>query len=73
MPGIGELLILLAIVLVIFGARKLPGVGDALGRTIGNFRRSALGRDEVEVGDGRSGRPEIEPTADARGRSGPHS
>jgi sec-independent protein translocase protein TatA len=49
MPGMGELLIILVIVLLIFGAGKLPAIGDALGRSIKNFRRSAGGQDEIEV------------------------
>ena len=49
MPGATELLIVLAIVLLIFGAGKLPAIGDALGRSIKNFRRSASGGDELEV------------------------
>lgn len=49
MPGMGELLIILLIVLLIFGAGKLPAIGDALGRSIKNFKRSATGQDEIEV------------------------
>ena len=49
MPGMGELLIILVIVLLIFGAGKLPAIGDALGRSIKNFKRSATGQDEIEV------------------------
>jgi sec-independent protein translocase protein TatA len=49
MPGMGELLIILVIVMLIFGAGKLPAIGDALGRSIKNFRRSAQGNDELEV------------------------
>jgi len=49
MPGIPELLIILLIVLLIFGAGKLPMIGDALGRSIKNFKRSASGNDEIEV------------------------
>jgi len=49
MPGMGELLIILLIVLLIFGAGKLPAIGDALGRSIKNFKRSATGADEIEV------------------------
>lgn len=41
MPGMGELLIIFAIVLVVFGANKLPGIGDALGRSIKNFKRAS--------------------------------
>src|SRR3984885_4710506 len=45
MPGMGELIVILLIVLVVFGANKLPGIGDALGRSIKNFKR-ASGNDE---------------------------
>jgi len=41
MPGMGELVVILLIVLVVFGANKLPGIGDALGRSIKNFKRSS--------------------------------
>jgi len=49
MPGVPELLVILLIVLLIFGAGKLPAIGDALGRSIKNFKRSAAGGDEIEV------------------------
>ena len=39
--GMGELLVILVIVLLIFGAGKLPQIGDAFGRAIKNFRNSA--------------------------------
>jgi sec-independent protein translocase protein TatA len=38
--GIWELLLILLIVVVIFGAGKLPQLGDALGKSIRNFKRS---------------------------------
>lgn len=50
MPGIGELIIILVIILIVFGAGKLPQIGDALGRSIRNFKRSSSGKEEVEVG-----------------------
>ena len=37
-PGMGELLIILVIVLVIFGAGKLPQVGRSLGDAISEFK-----------------------------------
>jgi sec-independent protein translocase protein TatA len=43
--GWQELLILLVIVLVIFGAGKLAGVGGALGRSVKEFRTEAGGDD----------------------------
>ena len=48
MPGMGELIIILLIVLVVFGANKLPGIGDALGRSIKNFKK-ASSSDEKEL------------------------
>ena len=47
MPGMGELLVILLIVLLVFGAGKLPGIGSSLGRAISNFRRGAR-EDEPE-------------------------
>ena len=49
MPGVPELLVILLIVLLVFGAGKLPAIGDALGRSIKNFRRASSGADEIEV------------------------
>lgn len=49
MPGMGELLVILLIVLLIFGAGKLPQIGESLGRSIKNFKRSSSGDDEIEV------------------------
>jgi sec-independent protein translocase protein TatA len=46
--GMSELLIILVIVMVIFGAGKLPELGGALGKGIKNFRSAAEGRDEID-------------------------
>jgi sec-independent protein translocase protein TatA len=45
--GIGELIVIFLIVLVIFGAGKLPAIGDALGRSIKNFKKATNAEDEV--------------------------
>jgi sec-independent protein translocase protein TatA len=42
----GELLVILVIVLLIFGAGKLPQIGDALGQSIRNFKKAANGGDQ---------------------------
>ena len=47
--GVPELLIILVIVLLIFGAGKLPQIGDALGKSIRNFKRSSSGTDKDAV------------------------
>jgi sec-independent protein translocase protein TatA len=51
MFGIGatELMILLAIVLVVFGARRLPELGSGVGRAIKNFKAGLSGKDEIDV------------------------
>ncbi len=51
MPGMGELVIILLIVLVVFGANKLPGIGDALGRSIKNFKKASNTDDDKQVED----------------------
>ncbi|MEE9436870.1 MAG: twin-arginine translocase TatA/TatE family subunit [Candidatus Adiutricales bacterium] len=47
--GMWELLIILAIVLLIFGAGKLPEIGSGLGKGISNFRQSTKEAKEVDV------------------------
>lgn len=47
--GTSELLIILAIVLIVFGASKLPELGAGLGRGIRNFKKAAKGEDEIDV------------------------
>ena len=46
--GISELLVILVIILIIFGAGKLPELGDGIGRGIKNFRK-AIKTDEIDV------------------------
>lgn len=46
-PGLGELLIIFAIVLVLFGGGKLAGVGKSLGTAISEFK-SAVTEDKKE-------------------------
>ncbi|HOZ45906.1 MAG TPA: twin-arginine translocase TatA/TatE family subunit [Candidatus Hydrogenedentes bacterium] len=45
-PGLGELLIILVIVLVIFGAGKLPQVGRSLGDAISEFKEGVKPKEE---------------------------
>ena len=44
--GIWELLAVLAIILLIFGAKRLPEIGSSLGRGIRTFKSSVTGEDE---------------------------
>ena len=47
--GIGELVLILLIVLIIFGAGKLPEIGEGLGRGIRNFRKAVKMPDAIDV------------------------
>ena len=47
--GMQELLIILVLVLVIFGAKRLPEIGGGLGRAIRNFRQAASEPDEIDI------------------------
>ncbi len=46
--GWPELLLILGIVLLIFGASRLPQLGRALGKTIRGFRQSLSGEEDEE-------------------------
>jgi sec-independent protein translocase protein TatA len=47
--GVPELVIILVIVIVLFGASRLPQIGRGLGEGISNFKRSMKsGREQVD-------------------------
>ena len=47
--GTTELIIILVLVLIIFGAGKLPEIGNALGKGIRNFKKGVSQPDEIDV------------------------
>jgi sec-independent protein translocase protein TatA len=46
--GMTELIVILVIVLIIFGAKKLPQIGEGLGKGIRNFKKAAKEKEEIE-------------------------
>ena len=44
--GIWELLLVLLIILLVFGAARLPQIGEALGKAIRSFRKGFSGDDD---------------------------
>ena len=44
--GIWELLLVLLIVLLVFGATRLPQIGESLGKAIRNFRKGLSGEED---------------------------
>jgi sec-independent protein translocase protein TatA len=51
MMGIGfpELFVILLIIMIIFGAGKLPEIGSAFGNSIKNFKKSMKEADEIKA------------------------
>lgn len=47
--GMPELIIILVIILIIFGAGKLPEIGESLGKGIKGFKKASSGEDEIDV------------------------
>ena len=47
--GFTELILILAIVLIIFGAGKLPQLGEGVGRAIKGFKKSVHEGDAIEA------------------------
>jgi len=47
--GFSELLVILLIVLIIFGAGKLPQIGEGLGKAIRGFKKGLSEGDEIDI------------------------
>jgi len=62
-PGPLEIIVILVIVLVIFGPKRLPDLGRSLGRGMREFKDSVTGKDKDELPEGGAEKPE--PTAAA--------
>ena len=47
--GASELIIILIIVVILFGASRLPELGKGIGEAIKNFKKSSSAPDEIDV------------------------
>jgi sec-independent protein translocase protein TatA len=47
--GMPELIIILVIILIIFGAGKLPQIGEGIGKGIKNFKKATKDKEEIDV------------------------
>ena len=54
-PGPLELVIILGILLLVFGASKLPEIGSAVGRSMKNFKKGITSEEETVVKTKKSG------------------
>ncbi len=47
--GLTELLIILFIIILFFGAKRLPGIGSGLAKGITGFRKSFQKSDQIDI------------------------
>jgi sec-independent protein translocase protein TatA len=47
--GMPELIIILIVVIVLFGAKRLPEIGGGIGQAIKNFKKATSQPDEIDV------------------------
>ena len=47
--GMQELLVILLIVIIVFGAKRLPELSGSLGKAIRNFKRAMSEPDEIDI------------------------
>jgi sec-independent protein translocase protein TatA len=57
-PGPLEIVIILVIVLIIFGPKRLPDLGRSLGRGMREFKDSVTGKDKDELPEGAADTPD---------------
>ena len=69
MPRIGpmELVIILLILMLIFGAGRLPQIGSSLGRSLRAFKGAVTGQDDGEGGEDEESK---KAGASSRGKNG---
>lgn len=54
--GFPELLVVLAVILLLFGAKRLPEIGKALGDGIREFKKAMQGRKDEEKDEDKKGK-----------------
>ena len=56
--GMPELIVILVIIVIIFGAGKLPEIGSGIGKGIKNFKEATKQQDEAKTIDENNQDPE---------------
>ncbi len=67
--GMGELVVILLIVVVLFGATRLPALGEGLGKAISSFRRGLKQADDIDVSEAE---PSAKPASRLESGKGEH-
>lgn len=61
--GMGELLIILLIVLLVFGAGRLPQIGEGIGKAVRNLKRGLNSDEDIDVQQSRQVEGPQQPSA----------
>ena len=48
--GFGEILLIVFVIVIFFGAKKIPEIAQGLGKGIREFKKAVRGDDEIEAG-----------------------
>ena len=46
MPGMGEMIVILGVLLLLFGSKRIPEIARSLGRGITEFKKGVKGEDD---------------------------
>ena len=49
--GVSELVVILLILMLVFGASRLPALGESLGKSIRTFKRGVAQDEDIEVSE----------------------
>ncbi|MFA4828668.1 MAG: twin-arginine translocase TatA/TatE family subunit [Thermodesulfovibrionales bacterium] len=67
--GLPELMVILVIVMVLFGAKRLPELASGMGKAIKNFKKSSTEPDEIDVTPKKSSVNDSNPAGEGKGES----
>jgi sec-independent protein translocase protein TatA len=75
MPNIGlpELIVILLLLFLVFGASRLPALGEGMGKAIRSFKRGVAHNEDIEVTATAAPKPEAARPAPAPKRVSPDS
>lgn len=49
MPGVGEWMLIMGVLVLLFGAKKLPELGGAIGESIKNFKKGVSAEEKPQA------------------------
>jgi sec-independent protein translocase protein TatA len=65
--GIQELIIILVIVMILFGAKRLPELASGMGKAVKNFKKATTEPDEIDITPNKKSVEDKDPTAEEKG------